>query len=246
MPEVGVVIAAGGRGERMGGKVPKQFLLLNGRPVLLRSIDVFASLRSVHEIVVVVPSRHADRVRRMLRRSRLNKLCTVVPGGPERQDSVWNGLHGFKRQPSIVLVHDAVRPLVDPRIVKAVIVGAERHGAAVVGVPVKDTIKVEEREGFYARTLRRDNLWAVQTPQGFSYDLLHRAHVAAQKAGFVGTDEASLIERMGVPVRIVCGDYGNIKITTPEDLKVAAVLQKQASGARSGRAQASRVRARLT
>lgn len=227
MPDVGVVIAAGGKGERMGGPVPKQFLSLQRRPVLIRSIDAFASFRSVREIVVVVSPAHIEHVCRLLKQLPRNTRFAVVPGGRERQDSVWNGLCGFSRQPDIVLVHDAVRPLVDRRIVNEVIAEARRYRAAVVGVPVKDTIKVEEIRGFYARTLARDNLWAVQTPQGFRYNLLRRAHEEAKKSGFVGTDEACLVERLGIPVRIVRGNYGNIKITTPEDLKMAAFLIKQ-------------------
>ncbi len=227
MLEVGVVIAGGGKGARMGGNVPKQFLTLNRRPILLRSIDVFRTLRSVREIVVVVPAPHIDRVRRMIARASLGTVCRIVAGGKERQESVWNGMCGFLREPDILLVHDAVRPLVSARVVREVIREADRHGAAVVGVPVKDTIKVEESAGFYARTLNRANLWAVQTPQGFRSELLFRAHRAARKARYVGTDEASLIERLGLPVRIVRGDYSNIKITTPEDMKMAALLQKQ-------------------
>jgi len=129
-----------------------------------------------------------------------------------------------------VLVHDAVRPFVDRSVIRAVIGAVRRHRAAVVGVRVKDTIKVESGEspGFYARTIARGGLWAVQTPQGFRYDLLLRAHQEAHRAGFLGTDDASLVERLGIPVRIVPGNERNIKITTPADRKLAEFLLKQA------------------
>jgi 2-C-methyl-D-erythritol 4-phosphate cytidylyltransferase len=121
-------------------------------------------------------------------------------------------------------VHDAVRPFVSSHIISTVIEQAERYGAAVVGVPAKDTIKMEGKKGFYARTLPRDLLWAVQTPQGFRFDLLLKAHNLARKQGYRGTDEASLVERLRHPVRIVQGDEWNVKITTPDDLKLAHVL----------------------
>jgi 2-C-methyl-D-erythritol 4-phosphate cytidylyltransferase len=120
--------------------------------------------------------------------------------------------------PGIVLIHDAVRPFVTKRVILAVIQEAGRHGAAVVGVRVKDTIKKEGKRGFYEKTLPRDLLWAVQTPQGFRTHLIKRAHDKAAKAGFLGTDDGILVERLGFRVRIVKGDYGNVKITTREDL----------------------------
>lgn len=227
MPRVGVVIAAGGKGKRLGSRLPKQFLPLAGVPILQRTVEVFASLRSVDEIVITSPNVHVARVRNILARSGIKKIVSIVPGGKERQDSVWNGLHGFIFKPDIVLVHDAVRPLVGQGVVKEVIASAARFGAAVVGVRVQDTIKVEEKKGFYARTLDRNKLWAVQTPQGFKLDILMKAHRVARRTGFGGTDEASLVERLNVPVRIVEGDRMNIKITTPVDLRFAEIWVKK-------------------
>ncbi|MGB5874277.1 MAG: 2-C-methyl-D-erythritol 4-phosphate cytidylyltransferase, partial [Bacteroidota bacterium] len=226
-PSVGVVIAAGGRGRRMGGSVPKQYLLLAGVPILHRTIDLFERLRLVHEIVLVVPREYVSQTRELVRRGRFRKVKQIVPGGRKRQDSVWKGLREIDQAIDLVLVHDAVRPHVRPATVRAVIREAHTSRAAVVGVPVKDTIKVEGRRGFYTSTLHRDTLWAVQTPQGFHRQLLLDAHEEARRAHYIGTDEASLVERLGVPVRIVRGDEWNVKITTQNDLLLARWLTKK-------------------
>ena len=224
MDRVGVVIAGGGMGTRMKGRVPKQFLLLNRRPIITATVALMESLAFIHEIVLVVPSQFVRKVESLVRRGRFRKVSGVISGGSSRQESVWNGLHAFEQRPDIVLVHDAVRPLVSQRVVRKVLEEASGHGGAVVGTRVKDTIKVEGEPGFYAETLDRSKLWVVQTPQGFSFDLLLKAHEAARASGFCGTDEASLVERMGVAVKIVEGDWRNIKITTREDLELAKLL----------------------
>jgi len=226
MPDVSVVIAAGGKGRRMGGNTPKQFLALAGVPILERSIEAFHSVRQIREIVLVVPADCMARTRALVRRGGFRKVADVVEGGEERQASVFNGLKICSFRSGIVLVHDAVRPLVARQAILSVIRAAGRYGAAVVGVPVKDTITTESRAhpGFYERTLRREELWAVQTPQGFRFPLLWEAHRKARSSGFVGTDDASLVERMGARVRIVRGAESNIKITTPDDRKLAEFL----------------------
>jgi 2-C-methyl-D-erythritol 4-phosphate cytidylyltransferase len=216
MPDVGVIIAGGGQGTRIGGKTPKQFLSLAGLPVLVKTVGRFNGIRDVSSIVVVVPEALVGR----------GKVVAVVPGGRNRQESVWEGLQAFKSRPDIILVHDAVRPFVRPATVAEVIRAVRAFGAAVVGVRVTDTIKVGNAAGYFVTTPDRNTLWAVQTPQGFRADLLFSAHRAARRNRFVGTDEASLVERLGVLVRIVEGDYGNIKITTREDLRVAKMIAK--------------------
>jgi 2-C-methyl-D-erythritol 4-phosphate cytidylyltransferase len=226
MPDVGVIIAGGGQGTRIGGKTPKQFLPLAGLPVLARTVGLFNGIRDVSSIVVVVPGAFVGRAKRLLRRAGPGKVVAVIPGGRNRQESVWEGLQAFKSRPDIILVHDAVRPFVRPATVAQVIKAVRGFGAAVVGVRVTDTIKVGNAVGYYVTTLDRSTLWAVQTPQGFRSDLLFSAHRAARRNRFVGTDEASLVERLGVMVRIVEGDYGNIKITTREDLRVAKMMAK--------------------
>jgi len=226
MPDVSVVIAAGGKGKRMGGRTPKQFFRLGGLPILVRTVAVFDSLREVREIVLVVPADCLQRTASLVRRGGFRNVSAIVPGGRERQASVFNGLKQCSSRSGIVLIHDAVRPLVGRQTVRSVIRAARRYGAAVAGVPVKDTIKVESRarRGFYSRTLRREELWAVQTPQAFRFPLLWEAHRKAGLSGFIGTDDASLVERTGTPVRIVPGSESNIKITTPDDRKLAEFL----------------------
>jgi 2-C-methyl-D-erythritol 4-phosphate cytidylyltransferase len=211
----------------MGGSVPKQYLRLAGVPILCRTIDLFERLRTVREIVLVVPKQYVAKTRELVSKCGFLKVKQVVPGGKRRQDSVWKGLERIDRAIDVVLVHDAVRPLVREATVRGVIREAHTARAAVVGIPVKDTIKIEGRRGFFTSTLHRDTLWAVQTPQGFHRQLLLNAHEAARQARYLGTDDASLVERLGVPVRIVKGDDWNLKITTQNDLLLARWLLKR-------------------
>jgi 2-C-methyl-D-erythritol 4-phosphate cytidylyltransferase len=225
--EVGVIVAAGGRGRRLGGRLPKQFLRLGTKTVLEVTLGQFQRHRLVGEIVVVVPESGRRRTERLVRRGRFSKVSSVVAGGKERQDSVREGLAAFRHPPRVVLVHDAVRPFIEGRIITEVVRGAITYRAAVVGTPVTDTVKLEGKRGFYTQTLSREHLWAVQTPQGFSFHLIVEAHRAARQAGFRGTDEASLVERLGVPVRIIAGNDRNMKITTRGDLEIARMLSRR-------------------
>lgn len=218
----------------MGGTIPKQFLKVGRESILVHTLRVFQEHMGVQEIVLVVPAGEEARTRKVLGRNGLTKVSTIVAGGVTRQDSVWNGLCALTCRPEIVLVHDAVRPFISPEVIDRVIGDARRYGAAVVGLRVKDTIKVEGRTGFYSRTLPRESLWAVQTPQGFRRALLVRAHRQAQNERFVGTDEASLVERLGKPVRIVEGEEANIKITTQFDLHLARFLAKNRNSTTAG------------
>jgi 2-C-methyl-D-erythritol 4-phosphate cytidylyltransferase len=226
-PDVGVVIAAGGTGRRMGAPLPKQFLSLGGRSILERTLVRFNAHPEVREIVVVVPRAYLEKAAWIIHGRHLSKATRVVAGGRDRQESVWNGLNAFGESPRTVLIHDAVRPLVRRKVIDAVIHHARRSHAAVVGVKVKDTVKWEGKKGYVTKTLDRGKLWSIQTPQGFDYDLAHKAHWKARSAGFSGTDDAALVERLGRKVRIVEGDYDNIKITTAEDLAFAEMVLKK-------------------
>ena len=228
--DIGVVIPAGGSGTRVGGGIPKQFLSLRGAPILVRTIALFQRMGEIGPIVVVVPAPHLLRATRMLRRARLTKVVAIVPGGNDRQASVLAGLKAFPLQPRYVLVHDAVRPFVSLQTVAKVIREVRRHGAAIAAKRVTDTIKMEHPRGAIARTVPREGLWAAQTPQGFRFDILMLAHRAARKLRFRGTDESSLLERIGIPVRLVESEGGNIKITTPGDLKIAEFQLKRRGG----------------
>jgi 2-C-methyl-D-erythritol 4-phosphate cytidylyltransferase/2-C-methyl-D-erythritol 2,4-cyclodiphosphate synthase len=219
------VIAAGGSGKRLGADISKQYLSLGALPVVARTLDVFARVDAVNEIIVVVPESDLEFVReKIVEKYSIPKVGAVVAGGAERQDSVGNALAALTGPCEIVVVHDAVRPFVTAGMITDVIEEARKTGAASIGVTAKDTIKETDDERLVKATVPRRNLWLTQTPQAFRYDLLVRAHVLAKEEGFYGTDDASLVERLGVPVRMVDGSYENIKITTPEDLKIARAL----------------------
>jgi 2-C-methyl-D-erythritol 4-phosphate cytidylyltransferase len=226
MPDVGVIIPAGGSGRRFGGRAPKQFVRLEGVPILVRTVGLFARRKDVAAIVVVAPERHLARARRMLAAAGYPRV-TVVAGGKERQHSVWNGLRALPETCRYVLVHDAVRPFTPPSVISSVVAGARTHGAAVAAVPVGDTLRLEGSPGFLSATVDRKGLWAVQTPQGFRTDLLVEAHGKAARRGILRTDETSLAELLGVHVKIVEGTPSNIKITTRKDLECARFLAKQ-------------------
>lgn len=225
MRDVGVIIPAGGSGRRFGGRTPKQFVRLEGVPVLVRTVGLFARRRDVAAVVVVVPAGQIVRVRRMLAGAGYGGAL-VVAGGKERQHSVWNGLEALPRACEYVLVHDAVRPFTPSGVISAVAHEARAHGAAVVGVPAGDTFRREGRPGFLARTVDRTGLWAVQTPQGFRTSILREAHVRAARRSILRTDETSLVELMGVEVKVVPGTNSNLKITSRKDIEFARFLAK--------------------
>lgn len=218
MTEVAAIIVAAGRGKRFGSA--KQFAILKGLPLVYWSLERFEKHPEVDRIVLVIPPEEEKGT--FLRRYK--KLQAVVPGGTERQDSVWQG---FKQiDPSrtgIVLVHDGVRPLLSEGLITRVIHAARDKGAAVPGVALDETIKEAKGEDVI-KTHDRNSLYRIQTPQGFSYALLKEALESAARDKFYGTDEAMLLERLGKRVVVVEGDPKNIKITNPSDIKVAEAL----------------------
>ncbi len=221
------IIPAGGAGKRLGLEVAKQYLLLGSLPVLVHTIRVFQIMELVSAIVLVVPKEDVASVQKnIVEKYGLTKVMTVVAGGRERQDSVCNGLQAVPETCDVVIVHDGVRPFVTRDMITRVVAAAAQCGAASIGVPAKDTIKETTDENIVTATLRRQNLWQTQTPQAFGYELLCRAYAEAQRDHFYGTDDASLVERMGVNVRMVAGSHENIKITTPEDLLIAEALME--------------------
>ena len=218
---VTAIIAAGGAGTRVGAALPKQFLELDGRPVLQHSVDTFATHPQVTETIVVLPPELAGRPPSWLDgRARLR----IVAGGTRRQDSVANGFDAADAAADVLLVHDAARPFVGADVITRVIAAAAAHGAAIAAVPVSDTVKRGEPAGDGAvivETVPRERLYLAQTPQGFARAVLSAA-VALGRSGVVATDEASLAERAGHPVRLVAGATSNVKITTADDLRRAA------------------------
>lgn len=219
---VGVVIVAAGRSTRMAG-LDKQFALAGGRPLLAHTVGVFERSPLVSEIVLVLNADNLLRGRALAYEEGWQKVQKIVIGGSRRQDSVWNGLQAFeKKPPTWILIHDGARPFVTEKIIEDGLRTVQEHGASVVGVPVKDTIKlVSSNDLLVEQTPPRDLLWAVQTPQFFNYELVCEAHREAINQQLDVTDDASLLEKLGRPVKIFEGNYTNIKITTPDDLALA-------------------------
>lgn len=218
MKKVSVVIVAAGEGERFGA--PKQFSLLKGKPVLDWSLEKFENHESVDEIILVL--KDDERGEKIL--TQYKKIASVVKGGKRRQDSVLEGFNLIDPpKAGIVLVHDAARPLVDAGLISRVIKVTLEKGAAIPALPVEDTVK-EVAEQEVLKTLERKRLFRVQTPQGFFYSVLKEALEKAQQENYYGTDEAALVERMGKRVYVVQGNPKNIKITVPEDIKLAEVF----------------------
>lgn len=219
--KVAVIIPAAGAGKRMAREVPKQFLELSSCPILVHTLTVFEHWAGAESVVVVVPEDEQDRVAGWVDDYQLKKITQIVCGGPRRQDSVYNGLRALRQEVDIVLVHDGVRPLISTLVLDNCVKAVSNTGAAIAAVPLKDTIKEIADDKMVIKTLDRNRLWAVQTPQGFRKEILMRAMEQAAQDSFTGTDEASLVERLKIPITIVEGCYENIKITTAEDLLLA-------------------------
>jgi 2-C-methyl-D-erythritol 4-phosphate cytidylyltransferase len=218
---VAAVVLGAGRGERLGYAAPKAFVPLAGRPLIAHALEALAAPEEVDWVVPVIPADARERYAGLVGQLRYReKLADPVAGGPERQDSVAAGLAALPPDVGLVAVHDAARPLVKPADVSRVIAAARRGGAAILAVPARDTIK-RVRQGRVLETPPRAECWAAQTPQVFRVELLREAHAKAEAEGRLGTDCAQLVEALGVPVEVVEGDPGNLKITCPEDLEGA-------------------------
>ncbi|MDR1639652.1 MAG: 2-C-methyl-D-erythritol 4-phosphate cytidylyltransferase [Clostridiales bacterium] len=214
---VSAIIAAGGRGLRLGAEMPKQFINVCGMPLLAWSAIPFCQCERITEIVVTAPEDYIEMVWQIIHEFKLEKMASVVPGGATRQESVRNGINACKI-PDVILTHDSVRPFVTIREIEAVIDGALEYGSCVTGVIPKDTIKAVDCKEIVTRTFDRSALRLIQTPQGFLADILKRAHEEAVLDGAFGTDDAWLVERLGLDVYIAKGSYENIKVTTKDDL----------------------------
>jgi 2-C-methyl-D-erythritol 4-phosphate cytidylyltransferase len=202
--KIGVVIPSAGTGKRMGNHVPKQFLEIDGAPVILRTLRQFQWSPEIDEIVVVTGEEMMDSLRNMIRSGNFQKVRQIIPGGEKRQDSVWNGLQAIKESHcEIVLVHDSVRPFVTGEMILNVIKSADEHGAAIIAVPVKETVKLSTGKDMVDSTPSREQVWIAQTPQAFRFSLLYSAHERARTDNVYGTDESSLVERMGIGVTII-------------------------------------------
>jgi 2-C-methyl-D-erythritol 4-phosphate cytidylyltransferase len=221
------IIPAGGSGRRMGEAVSKQYLLLGGTPILLHTLKIFQESSRIDEIFLIVPSQDITAVREMIGCGHgLSKVTRLLSGGKERQDSVRNGLHAVGEDHDIVVIHDAVRPFVTGEMIRRAVEGATAFPAVATGVPATDTVKRVGDGDLVCETLDRQGLWLVQTPQAFQRQVIKEAYEKAGEDNFTGTDDAVLVERMGVAVKMIRGSYDNMKITTRDDLLIAEALIK--------------------
>lgn len=226
MEKYKVVIPAAGQGRRMNLGKNKQFLLLNKIPLLIHTLRVFEEDSLCKSVILVVNKDEIHIIEKLLREYKITKVDHIVAGGKERQQSVFEGLKVIEDNP-IVLIHDGARPFIKIATIHQLVLAVLEKGAAVVGTPVKDTIK-EVNGSKICKTVPRDRLCAVQTPQAFRHSEILEAHKLAERAGFEATDDASIMENAGKDVFIIEGDYENIKITTPEDIIFAeAILNKR-------------------
>ncbi len=218
----------------MGTETPKQFLHLGDVPLFVHALRVFESSQTIAEIVVVVPRAAVTSCQdEFLPPFAFSKISGVIAGGARRQDSVWNGLQAVDARTTTVVVHDAVRPFVTAKMVEDVVAGSRTHGAAIVAIPLHDTVKRVAPDGMIDATFDRQRLWLAQTPQAFDVELVRDAHRSSQEADVEATDDAFLVERIGHRVAIVNGSPDNIKVTRPEDLVMGEAILRSRTSSRS-------------
>jgi len=219
------IVLAAGKGERFASKLSKPLVEINHIPAIIYCLKVLEKHPRIDEIIVVVNLKNKAKIIQAIKNYRIKKIKCVVLGGEQRQDSVWQGLKAIDGHTELILIHDGVRPFVADGMVSEAIKKAQVYGGAVVGVPLKPTIKRAKSNFAIEETLSRDSLWEVQTPQVFKKDLILRAY---KKYGHIPvTDDSALVEKLGVRPRMVMGSYLNIKITTPEDLVVAEAIARK-------------------
>lgn len=233
-PRSVALVPAAGRGLRMGGHVPKQFLLLGGQPILVHSLRILQASPFIHEIILAVPQ--AERqycLDQIVATGEFGKVTKIVPGGERRQDSVRHALAEVSEDTEIVLVHDAVRPFLTEDMVRKVVAAAAEQGAAIIALPMRDTVKYVGVGGVIERTVDRRPLWLAQTPQAFRRSWLEEGHRKAHLDGIHATDDAHLVELIGKPVVVIEGSGENIKVTKPEDLVIGEAILNSRTAARS-------------
>lgn len=218
------VIVAAGKGKRVGANINKQFINIKDKPMLYYSLNVFSNNSLIDGIILVCSKEEVDFCRvNIVEKYNIEKVISIVPGGKERQESVYNGLKAIK-ECDIVLIHDGARPFVTDALIEDGINYAKVHGACACGVTPKDTIKVKNEQGFSSATPDRNTLFSVQTPQCFQYDLIFNCHKKLYSQGVNVTDDTTVVEYYGNKVYLYPGSYENIKITTPEDLSIAEII----------------------
>lgn len=226
---VNAVIVAAGRGVRAGAEAPKALLPICGVPLVVRTLRCFAAAESIRKVILVAPPEELAKFRNAVQSDpQASALsCQLCAGGPRRQDSVRLGLEKLDPECQVVVIHDGVRPFVSPELIDRAVDVAREKKAVVVGVPVRNTVKVVSALGEVINTLERDSLWEIQTPQVFSVDIIREAYDRGAREGIEATDDAMLVERLGVVVTLLRGETTNIKITFPEDILFAEALLRE-------------------
>jgi 2-C-methyl-D-erythritol 4-phosphate cytidylyltransferase len=224
--KVVAIIPAAGAGVRMGAGKAKQFLEIKGKPILALTLEKFQACPAIHAIIAVVPPKLVDFCRKeIVEKYKLTKVSHVVPGGRRRQDSVRLGIEASRGLYSTVLIHDGVRPFIEQSLISKAISAAGRHRAVIAAMPARETVKEVDESGLVVKTHDRRWVWSVQTPQVFRYKDIHKAHQKAVEEGWEDlTDDALLMEKMGIAVKVIEGSEQNIKITTSKDLELAEYI----------------------
>jgi 2-C-methyl-D-erythritol 4-phosphate cytidylyltransferase/2-C-methyl-D-erythritol 2,4-cyclodiphosphate synthase len=223
------IIVGAGKGKRMNEKMNKILLTLIDKPIICHTIERFENSELINNIILVINKDDESEIKKIIEKNNYKKIIKIVNGGEQRQDSVYNGIKAVDAQDDdIILIHNAANPFVTEKTIREVINAASQHGAAVAAIRARDTIKEVDRENFVIRTLDREKLWQMQTPQAIKFSIAKKAFEKAYKEGFYGTDDASLVERLGSKVKIVETDLENIKITAKPDLEIARTIKSNA------------------
>ncbi len=222
------LIAAAGKGKRMNARISKPFIYISGKPILAYTIEKFEKCKIIDKIYLIVsPEEKEMCYKNIILRYNFSKVKELVDGGETRQDSVYNGIKALDKDTDIVVIHDGARPLVEETIIRDSIEKAQKYGAAIAVIPIKDTVKKSENDFFINKTLNREKIWRAQTPQTFKYDIILTAHHQAFKDKYLVTDDAAIVERYGHKVKLIIGSKENIKITTPFDIIMAEIFLKK-------------------
>jgi 2-C-methyl-D-erythritol 4-phosphate cytidylyltransferase len=215
-----LIIPASGTGSRFGLKTPKQFYRLEGKEILIHTLNRFNPNKRIKSIFVSTGKEYVNKISALIKKHKINKVENVCVGGKHRQDSVYNALKKINCKPDdIIIVHDAVRPFISDKLINKLMDESKKHDCVVPGLPLTNTIKKTDKNGIVIKTVPRENLWSIQTPQFFKYKKLIKAFELARKKKIIGTDEAALMEYAGFKVKVVEGESSNVKITTRKDVK---------------------------
>lgn len=214
-----VIIPASGSGTRFGGNIPKQFMKIEGKEILAHAISTFHQIRSIDEIIIATKQEYFEKIKLIIRKNKFFKVKRIVEGGKLRQDSVYRALMNLDcSENDFILVHDAVRPFISRDKILELIKEVKKHNCVILGLPVAETLKKIDKKNYVEKTIDRENVWSIQTPQAFRYDILKKSFEKAYKDNFNGTDESSLAEYSGYKVKVIEGEKTNIKITLKADL----------------------------